>query len=75
MIKFSVSMTPELHSALTNAALDHHTNLSREIENFLRENATVQKYIAEIRAEPDVGVLAINPKTMRAKETKAVVSV
>lgn len=68
-------MTPELHSALTNAALDHHINLSREIENFLRENATVQKYIAEIRAEPDDGVLAINPKTMRAKETRAAVSV
>jgi hypothetical protein len=74
MIKFSVSMTPELHSALTNASLDHHTNLSREIENFLRENPTIQKYIMEIRAEPDVGVLAVNPKAMKAKEPNAVIS-
>ena len=73
-IKFSVSMTPQLHSALTNAALDHNTNLSREIENFLRENATVQKYLAEVRAEPDEGALAINPKTMQAKETRAIIS-
>ena len=73
MMKFSVSMTPELHSALTNAALDHHTNISREIETFLRENATVQKYIAEIRAEPNDGALAVNPNTMHAKETKEAV--
>ena len=74
MIKFSVSMTPELYSALTNAALDHHTSVSREIETFLRENATVQKYIAEVRAEPDTGVLAVNPNRLRPKEHQATVS-
>ncbi len=74
VIKVSVSMTPELHSALTNASLDHNTgSLSREIENLLRENPTVQKYIAEIRAEPDVGALVVNSKTMKAKNPKKLV--
>jgi hypothetical protein len=59
---------------MTNAALDHHTNLSREIENFLVENATVQRYIAEIRAESDIGVLALGPKAMKAKESTQVTS-
>lgn len=53
MIKTTVSMTPELYSALTRAALDSGTNVSREIETHLRENTHIQKYIKEVRAEPD----------------------
>lgn len=64
-------MTPELYSALTRAALDSGTNLSREIEIHLRENPYIQKYIKEVRAEPDVGVHLVNPKTLRAESTEA----
>jgi hypothetical protein len=71
MIKITVSMTPELYSALTRAALDNGTNISREIEIHLRENPYIQKYIEEVRAEPDVGVHLVNPKTLRAKSTHA----
>ena len=53
MIKTTVSMTPELYSALTRAALDSGTNVSREIETHLRENDYIQKYIQEVRAEPN----------------------
>jgi hypothetical protein len=70
MIKTTVSMTPELYSALTRAALDDGTNLSREIETHLRENPHIQKYIEEVRAEPDMGVHIVNPKTLRAKSTE-----
>lgn len=71
MIKTTISMTPELYSALTRAALDSGTNVSREVETHLRENAYIQKYIQEVRAEPDVGAHLVNPKTLRSK-SKAV---
>ncbi|MDV3244905.1 MAG: hypothetical protein LYZ66_07035 [Nitrososphaerales archaeon] len=67
MIKTTVSMTPELYSALTRAALDSGTNVSREVETHLRESAFIQKYILEVRAEPDVGAHLVNPKTPRSK--------
>ncbi len=71
MIKTTISMTPELYSALTRAALDSGTNVSREIETHLRETAYIQKYILEVRAEPDVGVHLVNPKTLRARSRGA----
>jgi hypothetical protein len=67
MIKTTVSMTPELYSALTRAALDSGTNVSREIETHLRENAHIQKYIQEVRAEPDEGAHLVNPRMLRSK--------
>ncbi len=67
MIKTTVSMTPELYSALTRAALDSGTNISREIETHLRESTFIQKYIKEVRAEPDVGAHLVNPRTLRAR--------
>ncbi len=70
MIKISVSITPELHSALTLSALDRHTNLSREIETFLRENATVEKYISRVRDEPDIGAFATNPEVRRISRAR-----
>lgn len=74
MIKVSVSMTPELHSALTRSALDHHTNLSREIETYLRENPTVQKYIIEVRSEPDTGVFAVSRTKSKVTEQQQGIS-
>ncbi len=67
MTKISISMKRELYSALTNAAIDHDSNVSSEIEMFLRENPTVQKYIAQIRAEPASGALAVNPQRVKPK--------
>ncbi|MDG7015986.1 MAG: hypothetical protein JRM82_01270 [Nitrososphaerota archaeon] len=67
MIKTTISMTPELYSALTRAALDSGTNVSREIETQLRESTYIQKYIAEVRAEPTQGAHLVNPKTLRSK--------
>ena len=60
-------MSRELYAALTNAVIDRGSNMSREIEVFLRENPLVQKYIAEIRAEPESGALAVNPNKTKAK--------
>lgn len=57
---------------MTRAALDSGTNVSREIETHLRENPHMQKYIAEVRAEPDVGAHLVNPKALRSKSAKAV---
>lgn len=60
--KISVTITPELHSALTLAAVEHKITLSRQLEVYLRENKDVQKFIDIVRAEPDVGVLAVGPR-------------
>jgi len=67
MIKTTVSITSELYSALTRAALDRDTSVSREIETHLRENAYIQKYIAEVRAEPELGAHLANPEKLHAK--------
>jgi hypothetical protein len=64
-------MTPELYSALTRAALDSGTNVSREIETHLRESAYIQKYIQEVRAEPAEGAHLVNPRMLRAKSKVA----
>lgn len=72
MIKTTISLTPELYSALTRAALDSGSNVSREIETHLRENAHLQKYIAEVRAEPDEGAHLVNPRKLHSKSAKVV---
>ena len=74
MIKTTVSMTPELYTALTRSALNSGTSVSREIETHLRESTFLQKYIKEVRAEPDVGAHLVNPRTLRAKSKSAVVT-
>lgn len=65
VVKFSVSLTPELYSALTRASLRARTNLSREIETCLREHPVIQKCLVEVRKEPDVGVHAVSPAFLR----------
>ena len=56
VVKIAISMTPELHSALTRAALEKDDSISRRIEIYLRENPSVQRYLREVEAEPQVGV-------------------
>ena len=75
MIKTTISVTPELYSALTRAALDSGTNVSREIETHLRENTFIQKYIQEVRAEPVEGAHLVNPKALRPKSKVAAATV
>ena len=72
MIKTTVSMTPELYTALTRSALNSGTSVSREIETHLRESTFLQKYIKEVREEPGVGAHLVNPRTLRAKSKSAV---
>ncbi len=62
MEKISISMSPELHSALIRASLDNGTSVSRQIETYLKEHPMISKYINEIRSEPNAGVYAANPK-------------
>lgn len=73
MKKISISLTPELHSAIIRAAMDNDVKVSRIISDYLKEHPMIKKYIEEIRAEPDSGVLAVNPKQLRHK-SKLIVS-
>jgi hypothetical protein len=58
MNRVTVTMSPELDSALTQAALRSGTSKSHLVETFLREHKVVQKYIEDVRAEPEEPVLA-----------------
>ncbi len=66
-------MTPELYFAIVRAAMDNEVKVSRIISDYLKEHPMIKKYIEEIRAEPDSGVLAVNPKQLRHK-SKLIVS-
>ena len=74
MKKISISMTPELYSAIVRAAMDNDVKVSRIISDYLKENPMIKKYVVEIRAEPDVGVFAVNPKQMHLKKKLTVSS-
>jgi hypothetical protein len=37
------------------AALDKHSNISKQIEIYLRENREIKKYLRQIEEEPDTG--------------------
>lgn len=53
MNRVTVTMSPELDSALTQAALRSGTSKSHLIETFLREHKIVQRYIEDVRSEPE----------------------
>ncbi|HEU5220556.1 MAG TPA: hypothetical protein VFU58_00695 [Candidatus Nitrosotalea sp.] len=74
MKKISISMTPELYSAIVRAAMDNDVKVSRIISDYLKEHPMIKKYVDEIRAEPDVGVFAVNPKQMHLRTTKLTAS-
>ncbi|SMH72199.1 hypothetical protein [Candidatus Nitrosotalea okcheonensis] len=67
MKKISISLTPELHSAIIRAAMDNDVKVSRIISEYLKEHPMIKKYVEEIRAEPDAGVFAVNPKQIHSK--------
>jgi hypothetical protein len=58
MNRMTVTISPELDSALTQAALRSGTSKSHMVETFLREHKVVQRFIDDVRAEPDDPVLA-----------------
>lgn len=73
VVKFSVSLTPELYSALTRASLRARTNVSREVETCLREHPMIQRCLAEVRKEPDLGVHAVSSafvKELKARKSR-----
>jgi hypothetical protein len=65
--RMTISLTQELHSAVTMATLDKHTAFSRQIEIFLRENPEVQRYLKMVQSEPDVGVPLVHGAALREK--------
>jgi hypothetical protein len=67
VVKFSISISPELHSALTRAALQAHSSLSREIETCLREHPAISKLVQEVRAEPEDVVHMVSPAQVRER--------
>lgn len=72
--KISVSISPELHSALVLAALERHSTISRQLELYLRENPDLQRFIRVVRAEPDVGIQLVSRrflKEMRGRKARA----
>jgi hypothetical protein len=73
MKKISISLTPELHSAIIRASLDNDVPVSRIIGEYLKEHSMIKKYIEEIRAEPDFGVFAVNPKRIHSESKKELI--
>ena len=57
-VRMTISISPELQSALTRLSLNADTNISKELEFSLRENPRIAKIINEIREESDSGALA-----------------
>lgn len=57
-VQMSISMTPELSSALTRSALHDGTDVSKEIEIILRENPKIMEFIHEIKEESGDGAMA-----------------
>jgi hypothetical protein len=67
-VRMTISISPELSSALTRLALHDGTNISKEVEVYLRENPRVAKFINEIREESDSGALAGSPVKSKGKK-------
>jgi hypothetical protein len=65
--KFSISMSPELYSAMTAASLDRGMNMSRQIETYLRENPNVNRYVSQIRSEPNTGAFIASNGMRRSR--------
>lgn len=60
-VRMTVSISPELQSALIRLALNANSNVSKELEFSLRENPRISKIIDEIRNESDSGAMAGSP--------------
>lgn len=70
MNRMTVTISPELDSALTQAALRSGTSKSHLVEMFLREHKVVQKFIEDVRAEPDGPVLASGRRSTARSRAK-----
>lgn len=68
MNRVTVTLSPELDSAITQAALHAGTSKSHLVETFLREHKVVQKFIEDVRAEPDVPVMAAGRRRKAASK-------
>ncbi len=56
--KLSISITDELHDAIESISILYRTNVSRIVENYLREHPMVKREIELIRSEPKAGAIA-----------------
>jgi len=55
--KITISITPELHSALIMAALEHKTSISQVIETTLREAEEFKsKFLPKVREYNEEGI-------------------
>jgi hypothetical protein len=58
MTKITISISPELDSALNHAVLANDAPKSHLVETYLREHPVIRRYIDMIRAEPKTTVYA-----------------
>jgi hypothetical protein len=65
VVKFSLSVSPELYSAIVRASATSRVSVSRQVETTLRESKLIAKFIQEVRQEPDGSLLAVTPSTLR----------
>jgi hypothetical protein len=68
--RITISITPELHSALFMAALEHRTSMSRTIENILRDAEEIRSiYLPKVREysedEEEIELSAASPRSLK----------
>ena len=72
MMRVTISMTAELDSALTLAALDRAESKSRTVETYLRENTALARYVDEVRKERGLAGFALGARSREKLRRKAV---
>ena len=60
--KFTISISPELHSALMLASIDKDISLSKIIESYLKNSNKFKKYIKEASYLKNVNFKGFTPK-------------
>jgi len=73
--RITISITPELHSALFMAALEHRTSMSRTIENILRDAEEIRSiYLPKVREysedEEEIELSAASPRSLKERLRK-----
>ena len=63
--KISISISPELYTAIEAVAMDKRSSISKQIEIYLRENEDVKRYLKHIRSEPESGGETIHASKFR----------
>ncbi len=73
--RITISITPELHSAIIIAAEEKNISVSRAIENFLRDSSDFHKFIDKAKKyselEENINPTAVDPSLFHrsVKET------